>query len=78
MTGKIYHLMYAPPETPEIAARLTQRLDDTEEKVGFVEHEMPLSTSAKACTLNFLHESRSTWITLYDLVFTAGCPASLE
>ncbi|KAH8944286.1 hypothetical protein BDL97_13G102200 [Sphagnum fallax] len=33
VTGKIYHLMYAPPETPEIAARLTQRLDDTEEKV---------------------------------------------
>jgi guanylate kinase len=25
--------MYAPPETPEIAARLTHRLDDTEEKV---------------------------------------------
>jgi adenylate kinase len=34
VTGKIYHLMYAPPETPEIAARLTQRLDDTEEKVS--------------------------------------------
>ncbi|KAH8966999.1 hypothetical protein BDL97_03G054900 [Sphagnum fallax] len=33
VTGKIYHLMYAPPETPEIAARLTHRLDDTEEKV---------------------------------------------
>jgi adenylate kinase len=35
VTGKIYHLMYAPPETPEIAARLTHRLDDTEEKVGY-------------------------------------------
>jgi adenylate kinase len=34
VTGKIYHLMYAPPETPEIAARLTQCLDDTEEKVS--------------------------------------------
>lgn len=33
VTGKIYHLMYCPPETPEIAARLTQREDDTEEKV---------------------------------------------
>ncbi|KAG0593949.1 hypothetical protein M758_UG034400 [Ceratodon purpureus] len=33
VTGKIYHLMYSPPETPEIAARLTQREDDTEEKV---------------------------------------------
>ncbi|KAL2503464.1 Adenylate kinase 2 [Abeliophyllum distichum] len=33
VTGKIYHLKYSPPETQEIAARLTQRFDDTEEKV---------------------------------------------
>uniref|UniRef100_A0A2P2JHE0 adenylate kinase n=1 Tax=Rhizophora mucronata TaxID=61149 RepID=A0A2P2JHE0_RHIMU len=33
VTGKIYHLKYSPPETEEIAARLTQRFDDTEEKV---------------------------------------------
>ncbi|XP_047975861.1 adenylate kinase, chloroplastic-like [Salvia hispanica] len=33
VTGKIYHLTYSPPETQEIAARLTQRFDDTEEKV---------------------------------------------
>ncbi|KAI3990916.1 hypothetical protein MKX01_026100 [Papaver californicum] len=33
VTGKIYHLKYAPPETDEVAARLTQRFDDTEEKV---------------------------------------------
>ncbi|KAK4483873.1 hypothetical protein RD792_011082 [Penstemon davidsonii] len=33
VTGKIYHLKYSPPETDEIAARLTQRFDDTEEKV---------------------------------------------
>lgn len=32
VTGKIYHLKYSPPETQEIAARLTQRFDDTEEK----------------------------------------------
>ncbi|KAJ0026428.1 hypothetical protein Pint_07377 [Pistacia integerrima] len=32
VTGKIYHLKYSPPETEEIAARLTQRFDDTEEK----------------------------------------------
>merc|ERR1719182_1304040 len=32
-TGKIYHLKYSPPENDEIAARLTQRADDTEEKV---------------------------------------------
>lgn len=33
ITGKIYHLKYSPPETEEIATRLTQRFDDTEEKV---------------------------------------------
>ncbi|KAG5224610.1 adenylate kinase [Salix suchowensis] len=33
-TGKIYHLNYSPPETEEIAARLTQRFDDTEDKVN--------------------------------------------
>ncbi|KAL9282708.1 unnamed protein product [Arabidopsis thaliana] len=32
VTGKIYHLKYSPPETEEIAVRLTQRFDDTEEK----------------------------------------------
>ncbi|KAF5196430.1 Adenylate kinase 2 protein [Thalictrum thalictroides] len=32
-TGRIYHLKYSPPETEEIASRLTQRFDDTEEKV---------------------------------------------
>ncbi|GAU45696.1 hypothetical protein TSUD_268280 [Trifolium subterraneum] len=32
VTGKIYHLKYSPPETKEIADRLTQRFDDTEEK----------------------------------------------
>ncbi|KAF7096313.1 hypothetical protein CFC21_098278 [Triticum aestivum] len=32
-TGKIYHLKYSPPENEEIASRLTQRFDDTEEKV---------------------------------------------
>jgi len=31
-TGKIYHLKFAPPESDEVAARLTQRSDDTEEK----------------------------------------------
>ncbi|XP_076924894.1 adenylate kinase, chloroplastic-like [Bidens hawaiensis] len=33
VTGRIYHLTYSPPETQEIAARLTQRFDDTEERV---------------------------------------------
>lgn len=35
VTGRIYHLTYSPPETEEIAARLTQRFDDTEERVSF-------------------------------------------
>ncbi|KDP31630.1 hypothetical protein JCGZ_14855 [Jatropha curcas] len=33
VTGRIYHLKYSPPETEEIAVRLTHRFDDTEEKV---------------------------------------------
>ncbi|GMH21781.1 hypothetical protein Nepgr_023623 [Nepenthes gracilis] len=33
VTGKIYHLKYSPPENEEIASRLAQRFDDTEEKV---------------------------------------------
>ncbi|KAF5942124.1 hypothetical protein HYC85_019766, partial [Camellia sinensis] len=33
VTGRIYHLKYSPPETEEIASRLTQRFDDAEEKV---------------------------------------------
>ncbi|KAJ8906469.1 hypothetical protein NDN08_002962 [Rhodosorus marinus] len=32
-TGRIYHLTFDPPETEEVASRLTQRSDDTEEKV---------------------------------------------
>lgn len=31
VTGDIYHLTYAPPKTEEVAQRLTQRSDDTEE-----------------------------------------------
>ena len=34
ISGKIYHLKYSPPESDEIAARLIQRSDDTEEKVS--------------------------------------------
>lgn len=32
-TGKIYHMTFSPPEDEEVAARLTQRGDDTAEKV---------------------------------------------
>ncbi|KAK8677470.1 hypothetical protein V6N13_143005 [Hibiscus sabdariffa] len=36
LTGKIYHLVYSPPENDEIASRLTQRFDDTEEKACLI------------------------------------------
>lgn len=32
-TGKIYHMTFSPPDNDEVAARLEQRSDDTEEKV---------------------------------------------
>jgi adenylate kinase len=33
VTGKIYHMKFNPPKDEEVLARLTQRSDDTEEKV---------------------------------------------
>ena len=33
VTGKIYHMKFSPPEDEKVLARLTQRSDDTEEKV---------------------------------------------
>ena len=33
ITGKIYHMKFKPPENEEIANRLIQRSDDTEEKI---------------------------------------------
>jgi len=33
VTGKIYHMKFSPPESDEIASRLVQRSDDTEEKI---------------------------------------------
>jgi len=33
VTGKIYHMKFSPPENGEVAARLVQRSDDTEEKI---------------------------------------------
>lgn len=43
VTGKIYHLLYSPPENEEIASRLTQRFDDTEEKVLYRKNSSMLS-----------------------------------
>ncbi len=33
VTGKIYHVKFSPPPNEEVAKRLQQRSDDTEEKV---------------------------------------------
>jgi len=33
VTGKIYHMKFSPPDDEKVVARLTQRSDDTEEKV---------------------------------------------
>ncbi|KAG6738767.1 hypothetical protein POTOM_058389 [Populus tomentosa] len=50
VTGKIYHLKYSPPETEEIAARLTQRFDDTEEKACFeLICEVAVANSSSKC-----------------------------
>lgn len=32
VTGAIYHMTFDPPPAGEVAARVTQRSDDTEEK----------------------------------------------
>ena len=33
VTGKIYHMIFSPPQEEEVRLRLQQRSDDTEEKV---------------------------------------------
>lgn len=52
VTGKIYHLKYSPPETEEIAARLTQRFDDTEEKASL--YFFYSSVSIDSCPRKFM------------------------
>ena len=56
VTGKIYHLKYSPPENDEIASRLIQRSDDTEEKVkirfkDFQTHIDSIKSSYKSKTI---------------------------
>ena len=63
VTGKIYHLKYAPPENEETAARLTQRFDDTEEKVF-------LLTLPHTNTQSFLLQHFS----IYVILFTGQSP----
>ena len=52
-TGKIYHLKYAPPESDEIAARLIQRSDDTEEKVKLAAYYSAVSSRDLTDVLTF-------------------------
>uniref|UniRef100_A0A3Q7GWK3 adenylate kinase n=1 Tax=Solanum lycopersicum TaxID=4081 RepID=A0A3Q7GWK3_SOLLC len=54
VTGRIYHLKYSPPETDEIAARLTQRFDDTEEKAC----EAASAHSPSKCGISSLNVQR--------------------
>nr|XP_028962244.1 adenylate kinase 2, chloroplastic-like [Malus domestica] len=56
ITGKIYHLKYSPPETQEIASRLTQCFDDTEEKVKL--------------RLNTHHQNVEAVLSLYEGITT--------
>ena len=56
VTGKIYHLKYSPPENDEVASRLIQRSDDTEEKVklrfkDFQTHIDSIQSSYKGKTI---------------------------
>ncbi|MCO5575012.1 hypothetical protein L7F22_028809 [Adiantum nelumboides] len=69
VTGKIYHLKYSPPETKEIADRLTQRFDDTDYQIhnvfegllpSFVENQESQQTDN-------LDESLDQHVTLHDV-----------
>ncbi|KAL0856041.1 hypothetical protein Bca101_061194 [Brassica carinata] len=63
VTGKIYHLKYSPPETEEIAARLTQRFDDTEDKA--TPYFLYLSILAKL-RLKTHNQNVSDVLSMYD------------
>ncbi|KAL0326334.1 UNVERIFIED_CONTAM: Adenylate kinase, chloroplastic [Sesamum radiatum] len=68
VTGKIYHLKYSPPETEEIAARLTQRFDDTEEKAYLILFSFPEKyLYLLICILSFELASEADLIV--DIVF---------
>ncbi|XP_010911823.2 adenylate kinase, chloroplastic isoform X1 [Elaeis guineensis] len=65
VTGKIYHLKYSPPENEEIAGRLTQRFDDTEEKV-----KLRLKTH---------HQNVEAVLSIYkDVIFKVNGDAPIE
>jgi adenylate kinase len=71
VSGKIYNMKTKPPETEEIAARLVQRADDTEEAVRtrlgtYHKHAAALSAAyATKVTINGVQSP--------DAVFAAVC-----
>ncbi|RXH92457.1 hypothetical protein DVH24_033353, partial [Malus domestica] len=64
ITGKIYHLKYSPPETQEIASRLTQCFDDTEEKVKL--------------RLNTHHQNVEAVLSLYEGITTKASEIAIK
>ncbi|KAI5446323.1 hypothetical protein KIW84_014240, partial [Lathyrus oleraceus] len=60
VTGKIYHLKYSPPETKEIADRLTQRFDDTEEKINGNASQEDVFTQIDASLTTLLEQRKSS------------------
>ncbi|KAK3006350.1 hypothetical protein RJ639_017860 [Escallonia herrerae] len=64
VTGKIYHLQYSPPETEEIAARLTQRFDDTEEKACKAAFEHSSTKCRVSAFIVQRYDCEGMWFTL--------------
>ncbi|KAE9446373.1 hypothetical protein C3L33_21733, partial [Rhododendron williamsianum] len=62
VTGRIYHLKYSPPENEEIAARLTQRFDDTEEKVNGNDSKEDVFSQIDNALTNLIGQKNSTLV----------------
>ncbi len=91
-TGKIYHMKFSPPDDPEVAARLTQRADDTEEKVkvrlkAFHENVDSILDCYTDCTLQVKGDQDKTVVCKqitghldslqkFQVVFVLGGPGS--
>mmetsp|Transcript_32547 Transcript_32547/g.40891 ORF Transcript_32547/g.40891 Transcript_32547/m.40891 type:complete len:740 (-) Transcript_32547:287-2506(-) len=91
-TGKIYHMDFNPPETEEIAARVIQRDDDTEEKAqtrlkNFYQYTDSIKSvyQAQLLSLNGNKDKRSIFyeiktvldqLTKMNVIFVLGGPGS--
>lgn len=58
VTGKIYHLKYSPPESEEVAKRVTQRSDDTAEKIVTRYREFQSHIDA----VKSFYEDKTIWV----------------